>query len=139
MQTIQFYRTISAAEVNKHYLQRVTVLLGELAAIDPGGNWANRPSNSLTDIFLPWFPQTCAPVPKRKAAVTALIKEQPAIGWKLIVSLLPSGHSSSMGCRINELQQQFVNWQKAMSEMQNRKQNAIRWEIDFAYLYVEAA
>ena len=84
---------------NGDYLQRVTVLLGELAAIDPGGNWANRPSNSLTDIFLPWIPQTCASIPKRKAAVTALIKEQPAVGWKLIVSLLPSGHSSSMGCR----------------------------------------
>jgi hypothetical protein len=81
------------------YLQRVTVLLGELAAIDPGGNWANRPSNSLTDIFLPWFPQTCASIPKRRSAITALIKEQPDVAWKMIVSLLPSGHSSSMGCR----------------------------------------
>lgn len=80
------------------YLQQVTVLFGELASIDPGGNWANRPSNSLTEIFLPWYPQTCAPIPKRKAAVTALIKEQPSVGWKLIVSLLPNAHSSSMGC-----------------------------------------
>jgi hypothetical protein len=104
------------------YLQRVTVLLGELAAIDPGGNWANRPSNSLTDIFLPWFPQTCAPVPKRKAAVTALIKEQPAIGWKLIVSLLPSGHSSSMGCR-------KPSWQKFIPpEWSDKVTNGEYWE-----------
>ena len=104
------------------YLQRVTVLLGELAAIDPGGNWANRPSNSLTDIFLPWFPQTCAPIPKRKAAVTALIKEQPTVGWKLIVSLLPSGHSSSMGCR-------KPSWRKFIPpEWSDKVTNGEYWE-----------
>jgi hypothetical protein len=80
------------------YLQRVTVLLGELAAIDPGGNWVNRPLNSLTDIFLPWHPQTCAPISKRKAAITALVKEQPAVAWNLIVSLLPSSHGVTSGC-----------------------------------------
>ena len=31
------------------YLTRVVVILGELAARDPGGNWANRPANSLSD------------------------------------------------------------------------------------------
>jgi hypothetical protein len=79
------------------YLVRVTILLGELAAIDPGGNWANRPANSLATIFLPWFPQTCADIPKRKSAVEALLREQPAVGWKLLLSLLPTMHSSSMG------------------------------------------
>jgi hypothetical protein len=104
------------------YLQRVTVLLGELAAIDPGGNWANRPSNSLTDIFLPWFPQTCAPIPKRKAAITALIKEQPAVAWKLIVSLLPNAHSSSMGCR-------KPSWRKFIPpERTDKVTNADYWE-----------
>ena len=79
------------------YLVRVTLLLGELAAIDPGGNWANRPANSLATIFLPWFPQTCADIPKRKSAVEALLREQPAVGWKLVLALLPTTHSSSMG------------------------------------------
>jgi hypothetical protein len=84
---------------SEEHLQRVTVLLGELAAIDPGGNWANRPSNSLSEIFLPWLPQTCAPITRRKTAVVALIKEQPAVGWKLLLSLLPSVRSSSSGTR----------------------------------------
>ncbi len=79
------------------YLQRVTVVLGELAALDPGGNWANRPANSLTEIFLPWYPQTCASIPKRKAAVKALLKEQREVGWKLLFSILPQVHSSSSG------------------------------------------
>jgi hypothetical protein len=46
------------------YLSRTTVVLAEIAAHDPGGNWANRPSNSLTDIFLPRMPHTLASVEK---------------------------------------------------------------------------
>jgi hypothetical protein len=81
------------------YLVRVTTLLGELAAIDPGGNWANRPSNSLVDIFLPWHPQTTATIPQRMAAVEALLQDQPNIGWKLLVRLLPSMHGVTSGTR----------------------------------------
>src|SRR5208282_2330060 len=81
------------------YLQRVTFLLGELAAIDPGGNWSNRPANSLADIFLPWHPQTCASIAKRKSAVELLLKEQPTVGWKLLMSLLPHMHGFTSGCR----------------------------------------
>ena len=65
------------------------VILGELAAKDPGGNWANRPANSLWTILLPWFPQTLAPIAKRVAAVSTLQKEQPDVAWKLLINLLP--------------------------------------------------
>ena len=81
------------------YLVRVTTLLGELAAIDPGGNWSNRPSNSLVDIFLPWHPQTTATVPQRIAALEALLRDQPDVGWKLLVRLLPSMHGMTSGTR----------------------------------------
>lgn len=81
------------------YLVRVTTLLGELAAIDPGGTWANRPSNSLIHIFLPWHPQTCANIQKRKEAIELLLREQPDIGWKLLIALLPQVHSTTSGCR----------------------------------------
>lgn len=80
------------------YLVRVTMLLGELAAIDPGGTWANRPANSLIDIFLPWHPQTCANIQKRKEAVELLIQEQPSVAWKLLQSLLPNMHGFTSGC-----------------------------------------
>ena len=80
------------------YLIRVCVLLGELAILDPGGNWGNRPGNSLSTILLPWHPQTLAPFEKRKAAVKTLCNELPDIGWKLLLGLLPSQHSMSMGC-----------------------------------------
>jgi hypothetical protein len=81
------------------HLARVMLCLGELAARDPGGQWANRPANSLTTILLPWFPQTCAPIEKRMAAVKALLAELPDIGWKLLLTLLPKFHGASSGAR----------------------------------------
>ncbi|HEY6802182.1 MAG TPA: hypothetical protein VI306_01265 [Pyrinomonadaceae bacterium] len=77
------------------YLSQVVLVLGELAVIDPGGNWANRPANSLGTILLPWFPQTVANVEKRLAAVIALMSEQPQVAWDLILSLLPHMHQTS--------------------------------------------
>jgi len=81
------------------HLIRVVCILGGLDARDPGGNWANRPSNSLTTILLPWLPQTCAPIAKRRSAVNILLKEHPDVGWKLLLTLLPQSHSTSSGTR----------------------------------------
>lgn len=80
------------------FLSRVAVILADIASIDPGGNWANRPSNSLADIFLPWHMQTTAPFEKRKSAVEAVIREQPIVGWKLLLALLPHNHGFTSGC-----------------------------------------
>lgn len=79
------------------HLPRVTILLGQLAEIDPGGNWANRPINSLTTIFLPWLPQTTADIDVRKTSVAALLRECPTICWQLVLTLLPSMHQVSSG------------------------------------------
>lgn len=80
------------------YLSRVSVILADIASFDPGGNWANRPSGSLADIFLPWHVQTTAPFEKRKSAVEAVIREQPVVGWKLLLALLPHNHGATSGC-----------------------------------------
>ena len=79
------------------YLSRTTVVLAEIASHDPGGNWTNRPGNSLTDIFLPWLPHTLAPVEKRQAALKSICDEQPEVAWKLLESLLPNQYSSTSG------------------------------------------
>jgi hypothetical protein len=81
------------------YLGRVTLLLGDLAMKDPGGTWANRPRNSLTDIFLPWHPQTVADLQTRRNALEALLREFPEVAWKLLLSLLPSSHGTTSGTR----------------------------------------
>lgn len=82
---------------DEEYLTRVIIILSDLAESDPGGKWANRPSNSLTTILLPWIPQTCAPLEKRKTAILALMKKHPDICWKLLISLMPSPHQTSTG------------------------------------------
>lgn len=79
------------------YLIRVSVILGELTSHDPGGKWSNRPSNSLTTIFLPWLPQTTAPIEKRKVAIQTLQKENPKAAWELLLSLLPNHNQISSG------------------------------------------
>lgn len=88
---------LEALAWNPEYLPRVTVLLGQLAEVDPGGSWANRPINSLTTVYLPWFPQTSADIPIRQTAIEALLKECATIGWKVLLTLLPRTHQVCSG------------------------------------------
>ena len=81
------------------HLAQVAVILADLASIDPGRNWGNRPANSLADIFLPWHVQTTASFEKRQAALKTVLKEQSAVGWQLLLGLLPHSHASTTGCR----------------------------------------
>lgn len=94
---------------DEQYLVRVCIALGELASHDPGGQWANRPSNSLATILLPWMPQTLASVDKRKVAVRAILKEWPDVAWNLIVQLLPGQHQTSSGSH-------KPSWRKAIPD-----------------------
>lgn len=79
------------------HLVSVARILADLCAVDPGGNWSNRPLNSLTMILLPWLPQTSAPTEKRHAAVKVVTKRNEEVGWKLVCALLPQSHASSSG------------------------------------------
>jgi hypothetical protein len=82
---------------DKQHLTRVAIILGELSVIDPGGNWSNRPANSLTTIFLPWLPQTTAPIERRLTAMRTLVKEVPDSAWSALINLLPNQHQISSG------------------------------------------
>jgi hypothetical protein len=117
------------------HLMRVSVLLAELASIDPGGMWANRPANSLVDMFLPWHPQTCASIAKRKSAVEAILHEQPIIGWKLLLALLPSAHGATSGTR-KPVWRDFIpsDWSEGVTNREYRDQVA-----GYAELAVNAA
>lgn len=81
------------------HLSRVAVILADLASIDPGGSWGNRPANSLGDIFLPWHVQTTASFEKRQTALKTVLNEQPAVGWELFLHLLPHNRAATTGCR----------------------------------------
>ena len=98
------------------YLSRVAVILADLASIDPGGRYSNRPAQSLADIFLPWHLQTTAPFDRRKAAIQAILKEQPNVGWKLLLSLLPDSFGATSGC-YRPVWRPFIpsDWEDGMS------------------------
>ncbi len=82
---------------NEEYLLQVIITLGELAELDPGGTWANRPKNSIWSILLPWKPQTCASIEKRQSAVKTLLTEIPAVGWQLVIDLIDSNQKITTG------------------------------------------
>jgi hypothetical protein len=73
-------------------LGRVTLILGKLARMDPGGKLANRPINSLKSIFLLWLPQTFANLEQRLKTLDLLIDKEPKIAWDLLINLLPRAH-----------------------------------------------
>jgi hypothetical protein len=77
------------------YFRRAVMVLARLAAIDPGGRLANRPSRSLTEIFILWNPNTNASSAERLAALDQIIKALPGVGWELLVTLLPTMHGTS--------------------------------------------
>ncbi len=77
------------------YFNRTMLALGELASMDPGGKWANRPINTIKATLLPWLPQTLAGPDDRVAAVRTLLAEVPKVGWEVVLALLPRRHESS--------------------------------------------
>lgn len=112
------------------YLVRVCVILGELASHDPGGQWANRPANSLAVILLPWLPQTLAPVDKRKVAVETLLKEWPEIGWQLVIQLLPSQHQTSSGSHKPKWRKSIpADWEKGVTHQEYWQQSSFYAEL----------
>jgi hypothetical protein len=111
----------------EEFIVRIVVILGELAARDPGGNWTNRPSNSLSTILLPWHPQTIATIDKRKVAVQTIEKELPEVAWSLLLTLLPNPHQMSMGSH-------KPAWRESISEDWTGKvSNKEYWEQVFFY------
>lgn len=82
---------------DEKHLVHVCSLLAKLASHDPGGQWDNRPLNSLTIILLPWLPQTLAPFQKHMVTVQRLLSECPEVAWNLIINLLPDQFRISSG------------------------------------------
>lgn len=81
------------------YLQRVTLDLGGLDQLDPGGSWSNRAKNSLINIFLPWHPQTTATASERFLAMDGLSREFSSTAWSVLLAMLPGATQTASGTR----------------------------------------
>lgn len=72
----------------EQYFYRVVKILAKLSEMDPGGSTANRPINTLGDIFLPARPRTNAGADNRMQAISDMHNPFPVQAWKLAESLL---------------------------------------------------
>lgn len=77
------------------HLPRVAGILARLVESAPKVSIGNSPMNSLREIFLPWYPQTSAPVESRIKVLDNLLKRYPQTAWALLLQLLPNIHSAS--------------------------------------------
>ena len=72
------------------YFKTACLLLHKLATLDPGGSLANRPLNSLKEIFKAWHHQTLASYEERVKVLREMLRRDVDVSWKLLKSLLPS-------------------------------------------------
>lgn len=86
------------------HLTEATRALATLARLDPGGQSANRPLDSLATILLPWRPQTNASVAERLLALDGLRQIEPAVSWQLLLQLVPGQRDTSMGTHLPTFQ-----------------------------------
>jgi hypothetical protein len=118
------------------YLGRVALILGDLHQKDPGGKWTNRPLNSLTTIFIPWLPQTIAPLDIRKTCLHSLMKRFPTAGWKALVSLMPTRRGGVSSGSHRPSWREFIpaDWKRGVSVNEYWVQvgEYARMAIDFA-------
>lgn len=77
------------------FLPRVTLILGALDELDPGGNVGNRPRHTLRDIFLAWHRGTSASIDGRIAALKLLHDRHPETAWWLSLKLMPRPHDTA--------------------------------------------
>jgi hypothetical protein len=85
---------LEALSWDPKYFGESVGILSDLAEMDPGGRYSNRPINTLTDIFLPFWPQTFAKPDSRIAALDKLISTNPRLVWKFTRSYHSGSHFS---------------------------------------------
>ena len=82
---------LEALSWNRALLPRVSLVLASLDEKMPKNPKAgNTPFRSLSQIFMPWFPQTTAPVEERLKVLRMLMQRRPDAGWRLLLALLPN-------------------------------------------------
>ncbi len=77
------------------HISRACQILARLATFDPGGQYANRPKNSLRSIFLLWHPETNATLAERVHVLDGIRKCEPQAAWNLMLNILPRGYDTA--------------------------------------------
>ena len=104
------------------HLDWASRLLAQLAKMNTSVQ--NGPIDSLTRIFLPWFPQTSASVETRIKVLEHLCKIEPDVTWCLLLTLLPSATTMAFPTSRPE----WRDWALNRPKVTNRD----RWEVENA-------
>lgn len=70
------------------YFKNACLLLHKLATLDPGGSLANRPLNSLKEIFKAWHHQTLASYEERVKVLKEMLPRNVDVSWVLLKSFV---------------------------------------------------
>lgn len=93
---LKILATLEVLAWSPEHLIGAVDLLAALAEIDPGGQYATRPSSSLAAIMCPWMPHTSAEAEDRLVAVRMLRRSHGRAAWVLMLSMLPSSSDFQM-------------------------------------------
>jgi transcriptional regulator with XRE-family HTH domain len=119
---------------DRNSLPRVSQLLARLHESAPSTKLGNSPMRTLSQVFMPWYPQTTASVEDRVRILQSVVKKHPKAGRRLLLELLPTSHSTvSTNARPS-----FRNWTLDWSEGAARADYAFQVEA-CADLVVELA
>lgn len=106
-----------------NYFQRVCIFLSELTKIDKGGNFANRPIETLKELLLPWVNFTNVSIATKIETIRFLKNDYQDISWKIIFSLLPQMHSVASGINKPKYRKEFLdNYNREVSSEDYYKQ-----------------
>lgn len=114
-------------------LPQVSLILASLDEKMPKGKSGNTAFRSLSEIFMPWFPQTTAPVEERVRILRMLLQRHPDAGWRLLVAQLPNQFSNATDLYRPSWRDWALSWSQGVT-------NADYWRQigDCAELLVEA-
>ena len=111
------------------FLIRVCMILCELSILDSGGNWSNRPYNSLLNIFIPWIKQTAASIDKKIVALNNINNEFHELTWELLLDLLPKFGGRAVSPNYKPSWQNFIP-----EDFDERYSNSEYWQQVNSYV-----
>lgn len=86
-------RALATLAWDMDLLEPAALLLAQLSRRVPvtRDSRTSQPLQSLIDLFVPWMPQTCAPIDERLAVLQGLCSKVPDVAWQLLLDLLRGG------------------------------------------------
>jgi transcriptional regulator with XRE-family HTH domain len=117
---------------DRNSLSRLSHLLARLCEVASTMEHGNNPMRTLDQIFMPWKPQTTAPVEERVKILESISRRHPKAGWRLLLQLLPTPRSTVSP----NYRPAFQNWALQWSKEVTRAEAAFQVEA-CAHLVVE--